>query len=333
VSRRHCFPLADSDTDPEAVVRGVSLCREIAGRANANFLHAARLLPSARQDLFFTTYAAMRVVDDLVDEDFLTRPHEQREIARAGVLDTISDWKDQCISGPGGQGPLHPDVVAALADTAGRSDLGDWPWHALAGAMRMDAEEREMRNWDDFLEYCAGATVAPAAIFIYLLAAEPANSAGYHYDLPKPARDYAVDLAIYCYIVHILRDLAKDAGRSPRLITIPTEVLAQAGLVREGLEAALEQKSPMIGILARLLIDKAEPYRVAGHASLKEVSGHLGMVERTALRGLIAVYDKLFETAGRDALSVALNGPAMEEGLRRDLLAPRDQAPRDQKGD
>ena len=297
-------------------------CREIAGRANANFLHAARLLPRVRRDFFFTTYAAMRVIDDRVDEDFLTLPPTERETGRADVQRAISDWTSQCVEFDGTSGPLMAEVVAALAETAGQSDLGDWPWHALAGAMRRDAEEREMRTWDDFLAYCAGATVAPAAIFIYLLAADPKARNGFRYDLPKPARDYAVDLAIYCYIVHILRDLAKDASRSPRLITIPTEMLVEAGLVREGLSGALAEKSPAIGVLARLLIEKAEPFQRAGHASLRDVSAHLGMVERTALGGLIAVYDKLFENAGKDALSVALHGPEMEESLRRDLLRP-----------
>jgi presqualene diphosphate synthase len=307
-------------SDPAAVARGLTLCREIAGRANANFLHAARLLPRVRQDFFFTTYAAMRVIDDLVDESFLTLKPEMRERRRPDVLSEISCWTDQCTGHEDASGPLHADIAAALANTAGRADLGAWPWYALAGAMRADAEEREMRSWDDFLEYCAGATVAPAAIFIYLLAADPDPQRGFRYDLPKPARDYAVDLAIYCYIVHILRDLAKDAGRSPRLITIPADLLDEVGLRRERLGEALARGSPAITALARLLIERAKPFRDAGHAALLEVGEHLGLVERSALRGLIAVYDKLFENAGKDALAVALNGPAMEEELRRDLL-------------
>jgi hypothetical protein len=95
-------------------------------------------------------------------------------------------------------------------------------------------------------------------------------------------------------------------------------------LTRAGLSIALAEKSPAIGVLAELLISKAEPFKAAGHAALREVGGHLGMVERLALNGLIAVYDRLFDRAGKDALAVALNGPAMEEMLRRDLLRPAD---------
>jgi phytoene synthase len=308
--------------DSKAIARGLALSKETAGRANANFLHAARLLPQTRREFFFATYAAMRIIDDFVDEDFLTLSSAERAAGRAEALMAISDWTLQCTGGEGKNGPLDSDLVAVLGDTAGRSDLGDWPWFALGDAMRADVEEREMRSWEDFLRYCAGATVAPASIFVYLLAAEPNAGRGFRYNLPKPARDYAADLAIYCYIVHILRDLAKDAGRSPRLITIPTDILSKAGLQREGLSQALAVKSPAIGILAQLLIDKAEPFRLAGHASLREVGAHLGMVERMALRGLIAVYDRLFDKAGKDALAVALHGPAMEEDLRRDLLYP-----------
>ena len=320
MSWRRCFPL----TDPAAIARGQQLCREIAGRTNANFLHAARLLPGFRQDYFFATYAAMRVIDDRVDEDFLTLTTEHRDAGRDEARRAIVDWLDQSTVFGAAAGPLHPDGVAALADTAGRSDLGTWPWHALAGALLSDVEEREMRSWADFLDYCAGATVAPAAIFIYLLAARYDPAGGYRYDLPRAARDYAKDLAVYCYIVHILRDLGKDAGQSPRLITIPTEILVTAGLTRAGLSIALAEKSPAIGVLAELLISKAEPFKAAGHAALREVGGHLGMVERLALNGLIAVYDRLFDRAGKDALAVALNGPAMEEMLRRDLLRPAD---------
>lgn len=315
-----------------AVTRGLGLAREIAGRANANFLHAARLLSTPRQDFFFATYAAMRVIDDFVDERFLTQPPEDREIGRGEALRAVSDWSSQCVSFQAAPGPLHPDLVAALAATAGRSDLGPWPWPALAEAMRADVEEREMRSWEDFLRYCDGATVAPAAIFIYLLAAEPEPERGFRYHLAVAPRDHAVDLAIYCYIVHILRDLAKDAARSPRLITIPADMLEAVGLARDDLGEALRAKSPAIGMLAGLLIEKALPHREAGHASLQAVSADLGLVERGALRGLIAVYDRLFESARKDALKVALDGPAMEVALRRDLLRVRDGA-RDGDGD
>ncbi len=151
----------------------------------------------------------------VVDEDFLTLTTEHRDAGRDEARRAIVDWLDQSTVFGAAAGPLHPDGVAALADTAGRSDLGTWPWHALAGALLSDVEEREMRSWVDFLDYCAGATVAPAAIFIYLLAARYDPAGGYRYDLPRAARDYAKDLAVYCYIVHILRDLGKDAGQSP----------------------------------------------------------------------------------------------------------------------
>ena len=107
--------------------------------------------------------------------------------------------------------------------------------------------------------------------FIYLLAADADPERGFRYDLDRPARDHAVDLAIYCYIVHILRDLAKDAERSPRLITIPADMLDAVGLARDELGQALRDKSPAIGALAGLLIEKALPHRDAGHKSLGAV--------------------------------------------------------------
>ena len=318
--RLRCFRLYEPTEDPDAIARGQEMCREIARRANANFQHAALLLPVYRREYFYATYAAMRVIDDLVDEDFLGKPDADRRRSRADVLEAIEAWERQTTRFDNRDGPLHGDIVTALAATAGRSDLGIWPWKALAGAMRRDAEEREIRTWLDFLDYCDGATVAPAGIFVYLLSVRRGNDGFYRYPLDRTARDYAKDLAIYCYIVHILRDLAKDAALSPRLISIPVDILENAGLKRDDVADAVENRSPTIDRLTGELIERALPHRDRGHAALAELSSRLGFIERKALNGLLAIYDELFDRARENSFILMTNGSDIEKDLRRNHL-------------
>lgn len=307
-------------TDPGQLRADLAACKAIAEAANANFLHAARLLPAARQDFFHATYAAMRWIDDKVDDDFLMAPKPDRQVRRPEVARLVRAWQDQAMRGTI-QGPMPAEIARALAATAGRSDLGDWPWRALAGALSVDVEEREMVEWIDFLAYCEGATVAPAAIFIYLLAAERDGDGRYRYPFEQPARWYAEDLGIYCYLVHILRDLKKDSEGSPRLVTIPTEIITEAKIAKGQLPAAIRAKSEHVDRLARLLIAKALPFRAKGHMRLDDVASRLGLVEATALRGLIKIYDRLFEAFQGDYVESMDRWAAMEQRLRKELLS------------
>ncbi|MBO6558960.1 MAG: squalene/phytoene synthase family protein [Nisaea sp.] len=299
----------------------IAFCREIAGRANANLLHAARLLPPPRQDFFFASYAAMRLIDDRVDDDFLMRPAPARTETRELMLQEIDAWEGQCL-GHAEQGPLPDPVRRAMQDIVLVSDLGETPWRGLADAMRRDVEEREMADWEDFLSYAEGATVAPATVFIYLLAAQPGRT-GFHCDLPEAPVTYAVDLGIFCYLVHILRDLAKDAERSDRLVTIPQSLLAEAGLEKSGLSEAVRARDPRISQLAVLVRARANGHLELGRQSLARLKPFLGRREYFALSGLIRIYETLFERFSADFFEGLAAAPELELSLRADLLNAR----------
>ncbi|MDG2123808.1 MAG: hypothetical protein P8J87_08940 [Verrucomicrobiales bacterium] len=57
-----------------------------------------------------------------------------------------------------------------MNEMLGRSTLGAGPWVGLGAALVDDIRERRLGKWEDFLGYCSGATVAPAHIFLYVLA-------------------------------------------------------------------------------------------------------------------------------------------------------------------
>ena len=180
----------------------------------------------------------------------------------------------------------------------------------------MDIKGSDMQSWDDFLHYCKGATIAPASIYIYLLAATYTKEKHFEYKLPHELSYYARDLAIYCYIVHIVRDLTKDAIASPRLITIPNELLFENGLSRSTLLSSLKNKDPAIVNLANNLIQRAEPFYCNGHKVLFELNKLLGFSEKIALNKLIGVYDQLYKIARENVQILIERGQALEEKFR-----------------
>ena len=66
-SRPFCFQLIKS----KEVKAGIATCRLVAKKANANFFYASQILKTPRREFFYATYAAMRIIDDVIDEDFL----------------------------------------------------------------------------------------------------------------------------------------------------------------------------------------------------------------------------------------------------------------------
>lgn len=307
----------------------VAACEKIASGNNSTLFHAARLLPRHRRDVFSVAYAAMRVIDDAVDEEFLTLPEAERSRTRAAMLEKVEAWRLHTAEGIGA-GAL-PEAVARGFDLVVRpSDMGPGPWNGLAEALKEDVAEAPMDDWAAFERYAEGATVAPAIIFIYLLACREIPG-GLSHGLPRPSRYYAADLGVFCYLVHILRDLAKDVGAAgpdapgprlaQRLITIPTEALTVAGLTRETLAEAVGAKADArLDRLAADILARAEKRRKAGRARLSELSPLLGPREKAAIEALVQVYERLHRDFQKDYAQRLKSLPDLEEPIRRDIM-------------
>lgn len=269
-------------------------CEAIAARNNSTLFHASRALPRFRRDLFAVTYAAMRVIDDRVDEGFLGLAPEQRTAQRKAVAEEVEAWRRQTAENAL-DGPLPVEVATAFRALVTPSDLGPGPWNGLAAALQEDVAEASMADWAAFERYAGGATVAPAEIFIYLLAARE-TTAGARCELPRSLAWYAADLAVFCYLVHILRDLAKDAGTTARLLTIPETVLAEAGLRRDSVGAAIAKGDrARLDRLAGPILEKADMHRRVGRERITNLLPMLGLRERAALDGLIKVYERMHQ--------------------------------------
>ena len=307
-----CFQLIKT----KEIIAGIATCRSVAKKANANFFYASQILKTPRREFFYATYAAMRIIDDAIDEKFLKLDTQTRSKLNTNFKRKLSKWLQQVLHLEIVDGPLSPGIIHALKYTVGRSDLTKSVWSDLAASLEMDIEGTDMHSWDDFLKYCKGATIAPASIYIYLLAATHTEEKHFEYQMPYELGYYARDLAIYCYIVHIIRDLIKDAAASPRLITIPNELLVENGLSRSTLSSSLRKKDPAIVNLANDLLRRAEPFHRNGHKVLFELNDLLGFSEKTALNKLIGVYDQLYRLAQENVQILIEQGQGLEEKFR-----------------
>jgi phytoene synthase len=211
---------------PPEFASGLARARQFTnGRQNPLVQAAERFLDPQRRAFFDLAYASMRIADDLVDEEFLTLPLSHRREQRPAAVRALDDWLSQAMACAGeieiSRAPHYEvELFAALGHFLRRSTLGARPWRLLARSLRRDLHERPIETWPEYLEYCEGACVAPATVFVYLLGAEFDSDDASRFTPDAPER-VARPLAIFAYLVHLLRDLAKDARRNPQLVHLP----------------------------------------------------------------------------------------------------------------
>ncbi len=271
-------------------------CFELATK-QPNHLHtaASRLSSARRYEFFLACYAAMRALDDLVDCEFLGGDVAAREELRPVMMQRLAQWEAQVEAAARGGYTAHEDdfeprVFEALNEFLSRSDLGAVPFARLAASLRRDLEERSLRSWEDFLEYCEGAAVAPGAIFLYLLAADEDAEGGFRYPRADQILDEARDLAHYCYLTHIVRDLAVDASRDAQLLTIPEDWLHEAGFRRDAFRLAAAAEKPTVAPLARRLLEEAEAAGARAQIGLLGFAEDLSVAHRSILDYLFGLY-------------------------------------------
>lgn len=260
------------------------------------------LMPRKRR-LFEAAYASMRIIDDFVDDDFLTAGPDERAARRDSAQRYIDLWRDAAVgsiadrAAVDGLSARDTQVMAALRQAARSTDLPDFPWHRLAEAMAFDVAEGTLETWDDFARYCDGATVAPAIVFLYVLQAHPEDGEGLRAGLSATAlTDQARDMAVFCYLVHIMRDFAKDAARGGQLVTIPEVCFAEHGTNREALSTAPERATALLGDLSA----RAERRRVAARAMADSLIPSLAPVEGRILNALLSIYERLHDSLKSD---------------------------------
>jgi phytoene/squalene synthetase len=204
----------------------------LARKGTPNLYLAARFFePEEKFRAFLSTYAAMRVMDDIVDHRRARGELSVEDIRE--ISDRLDNLVDMIIQDELDQSlPYSQELELAFREF----EIPKWPFVKLVEAMKYDLHNDRFDTPDNFLEYSEGAAVAPGAVFMHL--------AGCSFDgsnsLVPPRfniHDAAQPLAVFSYLVHILRDFKKDfvSGSRP-LVYLDTESMDKFHLNDNDLE-------------------------------------------------------------------------------------------------
>ena len=248
---------------------------------------AARFWDDERYNAFKTCYRSMRVIDDFVDD----RKSTGEEISRVEMkqmTSMLNGWLDAIA----GTTPCDSSTKE-LIETNERFLIPLWPWQRLAKSMIYDLQHDGFRSFPVFLRYSEGAAVAPASIFIHLCGIKQENGC-YHapqFDIRKAARP----LAIFAYLVHIIRDFQED--QNDNLNYFANVLIAECGLdCQELREIAYGGKitSGFRKLMVRYY-NFAEYYQRKARWMIDKTSVHLEQRYKISLEVIYSLYLQIFE--------------------------------------
>jgi phytoene/squalene synthetase len=163
---------------------------------------AARFWDQQRYLAFRVFYRSMRLIDDVVD-DFKVVQHGESSPDAEQVRRLIRNWLCAVEQ-------RRPQDAAQMTfvETLEKYEAPLWPWERLCRAMEYDLAASGFPSLLSFLRYSEGAAIAPAAVFMHLcgLTQDGRSYQAPRYDIRQAARP----LAIFSYLVHIMRDFRKD---------------------------------------------------------------------------------------------------------------------------
>ncbi|MBI5267655.1 MAG: squalene/phytoene synthase family protein [candidate division Zixibacteria bacterium] len=181
---------------------------------------AARVWEPDRYEAFQVCYRSMRRIDDLVDDLKVAHGAVPSDIA-GKVRAEIERWLTMT------RRRETPDPYQQkFLETIDRFAIPLWPWERLGRAMIYDLHHRGFANFRVFLRYAEGAAISPAAVFMHLCGVrrEGDRYLAPRYDIRRAARP----LAIFSYLVHIVRDFEKDQRAG--LDYFADDIIRQSGL-------------------------------------------------------------------------------------------------------
>ncbi|NOY88298.1 MAG: squalene/phytoene synthase family protein [FCB group bacterium] len=163
---------------------------------------AARFWENERYEAFKICYRSMRIIDDLIDNSKMDGKGISDD-EKKHLTDFIKEWLQNLIN----KKP-YDSYQAKLLTTMEKFKIPLWPWEKLGKAMIYDLNHQGFKTFAVFLRYAEGAAVAPASIFMHLCGVSKNKD-----DFSPPPfdiRQAARPLALFSYLVHIIRDFQKD---------------------------------------------------------------------------------------------------------------------------
>jgi phytoene/squalene synthetase len=248
---------------------------------------AARFWDNERYAAFRICYRSMRLIDDLIDNrKAIGNGISERE--RKTYSQMITEWQHSIkMKSP------RDYFQQELRNTIQMYKIPLWPWERLAAAMRYDLEHHGFSTFSTFLRYCEGAAVAPASVFMHLCGVAEHNG-GYSppaFDIRKAARP----LALFSYLVHIIRDFQKD--QSNHLNYFADDICAHHGLTC----GQLGEITRGAGVpqsfrdMMAQYVGFAEYYRRKARSSIDLLAVHLRSRYHLSLEIVYQLYHQIFE--------------------------------------
>ncbi len=248
---------------------------------------AARFWDDERYDAFKICYRSMRVVDDLIDNRKATGRRISK-VERLQFTSMLNDW----VEATGGTTPCD-SFTKELIETRARFLIPLWPWQRLSKSMIYDLHHDGFRTFPVFLRYSEGAAIAPASIFMHLCGVAKEN--GYYHAPQFDIRKAARPLALFAYLVHIIRDFQKDQNNN--LNYLADALIAENGLNRQKLrEIANGGKiTPAFRKLMEKYYNFAEYYRRKARWTIDKTGVYLEQRHRISLEVIYSLYLQIFE--------------------------------------
>jgi len=234
----------------------------------------------------------MRSLDDLID-DHKAAHKGIAEKDRERFFTSVKDWMDMLHNGSGAT-PLS----AELGQVVRRFRIPLWTLETFAGSMLYDVTHDGFATLDDFIKYSAGASVAPASVFVHLAGLQEKD--GQYLDPPFDVRRTAEPCAMFSYFVHIIRDFRKDQLNN--LSYFADEAMARHGLTRTAMSEMARGKPLSDGfrVMMREYYDIADRYRLRTLQTMEEVCPLLEPRYRLSMEIIYSLYMMVFERIDPD---------------------------------
>lgn len=248
---------------------------------------AARFWEDDRYEAFKICYRSMRVIDDLVD-DRKASGHVMPEIEKEQFGKIIADWLRAFE-----QKEAYDSFMRDLLGIKQKFQIPSWPWERLAKAMLYDLDHNGFADFAAFLRYTEGAAIAPGSIFMHLCGVQSDN--GVYSVPPFDVRRAARPLAVFSYLVHIVRDFEKDQKRG--LNYYADDILRDCRLTVDDLARAAQsgEITPQLRQLMTRYCAMADYYRQKARHQLDLIGPHLTERYRLSLEILYSLYSQIWE--------------------------------------
>jgi phytoene synthase len=248
---------------------------------------AARFWDYHRYQAFRICYRSMRRIDDLVDHKKASTTQISREEAEKSRL-MIFDWL---------QGIRNKDISdrfrGEFLGILEKFEIPFWPWERFYASMVYDLGHSGYSSLLSFLRYAEGAAVAPASVFMHLCGVS--KEGGTYHPAGFNIRLAARPLALFSYLVHIIRDFQKDQLNN--LCSFADNLLAQYALTRDDLRKIAEG-GPITHSFRKLIaayISFAEYYRKKARGTIDDIRPLLGPRYQLSLEIIYHLYLQIFE--------------------------------------